>query len=322
MFSVVKFLSDKSVSAVPSSWVNKSTSKCFWPPGLPGTVSKSIRTLTPPKSTWISHPIKLFNTADTLLEARELERKAVGAEVLDTTDAEDLVDVKRKVSKTLKRKRQSSTPPSSGDDEASSPLGNNDEQLNIPITNFRGNLFSQDELDSLSHPEEPSLNHNLAHVCVGQGSSTTVNPPRLPLADDIVESVGQNNPPIIDPISNTEATTPNRTLSQRVLDRRPLRANESFEETVIRMLVEIKSDVRDLLRRGNINQEDISTKYKDIPVELPVSSEDELGTLEQWILRNDTNRNLLVSYLAEFGGKTGAAEITRGVLKEFNNYSY
>lgn len=81
------------------------------------------------------------------------------------------------------------------------------------------------ELDSLSHPEEPSLNHNLAHVCVGQGSSTTVNPPRLPLADDIVESVGQNNPPIIDPISNTEATTPNRTLSQRVLDRRPLRAN-------------------------------------------------------------------------------------------------
>lgn len=73
-----------------------------------------------------------------------MERKAVGAEVLDTTDAEDLVDVKRKVSKTLKRKRQSSTPPSSGDDEASSPLGNNDEQLNIPITNFRGNLFSQD----------------------------------------------------------------------------------------------------------------------------------------------------------------------------------
>ncbi|OXA55845.1 hypothetical protein Fcan01_08772 [Folsomia candida] len=172
------------------------------------------------------------------------------------------------------------------------------------------------ELDSLSHPEEPSLNHNLALVCVGQGSSTTVNPPRLPLADDIVESVGQNNPPIIDPISNTEATTPNRTLSQRVLDRRPLRANESFEETVIRMLVEIKSDVRDLLRRGNINQEDISTKYKDIPVELPVSSEDELGTLEQWILRNGTNRNVLVSYLAEFGGKTGAAEITRGVLKE------
>lgn len=113
------------------------------------------------------------------------------------------------------------------------------------------------------------------------------------------------------------------------------------------MLVEIKSDVRDLLRRGNINQEDISTKYKDIPVELPVSSEDELGTLEQWILRNGTNRNVLVkpdidvnsiliykaiyrtyiicrqvSYLAEFGGKTGAAEITRGVLKEFNNYSY
>lgn len=63
MFSVVKFLEDKSVQAVPSSWVSQDKKTCLWPPGLPSSVSASIKRRTEPEKHWTTNSIKFYKVA-------------------------------------------------------------------------------------------------------------------------------------------------------------------------------------------------------------------------------------------------------------------
>ena len=63
MYSVMKFLSDKTVSAVPSSWLSLENSMCSWCSGLPGAVASAIKKSKPPQENWPKYYVKYFASA-------------------------------------------------------------------------------------------------------------------------------------------------------------------------------------------------------------------------------------------------------------------
>ncbi|XP_076664783.1 uncharacterized protein LOC143367053 [Andrena cerasifolii] len=75
-WSVIKFLEDGFVEAVPSSWLEGEFS--FWPPIAAKMVTAVIKKCEPPPPSWPKHQVKLLTrvTFDTYLKAREKARLA------------------------------------------------------------------------------------------------------------------------------------------------------------------------------------------------------------------------------------------------------
>lgn len=60
-WTVVQFLKDKSVEAVPSSWIIGDL--CYWPTYTPDKVTKAIQKGDEVNTHWPSHPVKIFRNA-------------------------------------------------------------------------------------------------------------------------------------------------------------------------------------------------------------------------------------------------------------------
>jgi hypothetical protein len=58
MWAVVEFPTDKSVAAVPVSWLN--LNDCFWPPLTGDKLRRAIRTEMEPEASWQLLPVRIF----------------------------------------------------------------------------------------------------------------------------------------------------------------------------------------------------------------------------------------------------------------------
>lgn len=67
---------------------------------------------------------------------------------------------------------------------------------------------------------------------------------------------------------------------------------EPFERMMVRLVTELKSDVRELLlRTANTANSDEDV---ELPVELPIGNERDIDTIEDWIIQDSNNRKQLV----------------------------
>ncbi|OXA52793.1 hypothetical protein Fcan01_12359 [Folsomia candida] len=302
MFSVVKFLEDKSVQAVPSSWVSQDKKTCLWPPGLPSSVSASIKRRTEPEKHWTTNSIKFYKVADSLKEAKRFELDATADKVLDTTDAEDIV-LKRKNSSTkpvLPIKRHKSThskesTSSDNDDELSSDNETSYGSRNLEISNDC-NIFSQAELYSANSEAQNFSTSSFPTSKYTQGSGE-----KLGESGGTLISAGPDNHSL-----GSSQFTP------LVEGDNFIPTSESFEEVVLRKLSEIQSDIRVLFSRLSSHQ--IETNTIDLPVVLPLNDEESVDELEAWI-ETDSNRRSLVKYLSSLGGRKPEKIVSR-ILSE------
>ncbi|OXA37190.1 hypothetical protein Fcan01_28029 [Folsomia candida] len=91
------------------------------------------------------------------------------------------------------------------------------------------------------------------------------------------------------------------------------RQKGGFEEVVINLLTELKTDVAELLRRSKVNNP--ARKIVSIPFKLPLSLKSDLDKLEAWILADQKNSSDLVEHLSQWGGET-PEKVTRRILWE------
>ncbi|CAG7717978.1 unnamed protein product [Allacma fusca] len=72
-FSVVHFMKDNTIEAVPSLWLNKKRSSCYFPPGSRSKLSKlrTGPTSEPDKESWENLVVKFKCTADTYQKASQ-----------------------------------------------------------------------------------------------------------------------------------------------------------------------------------------------------------------------------------------------------------
>ncbi|OXA53710.1 hypothetical protein Fcan01_10235 [Folsomia candida] len=312
MFSVVKFLGENSVSTVPSSWLSRKGSKCFWPPGLPATVSRAISSKKSPESSWTAHPIKFYKTADSLLAAKSLEKEAEKAETLDTTDPEEFSNIKRAATKTLqprskKVKKSRPPPPESSDDDES--VEDDDEELDL--VGFNGHVFSQAEVHVAQTDENLGAATSLQDVSdVSDAQEIATTTTSLPhhLENESLQNLIHPRPSLT-PVSKFTSDKTRRVLFSDV---RP-RPKETFEELVLRLLTELKTNVAELLRRSKVVNP--SKKVVEIPFSLPFREQREIDELELWILADEKNSLDLIEFLSQWGGET-SAKVTRRILSE------
>ncbi|KAG5880238.1 hypothetical protein JTB14_013720 [Gonioctena quinquepunctata] len=97
-WSIVKFLDEDAVEAVPTSWLLGSN-KCYWPPFPKEKLVNCIRKQERPKTCWPLHNVMLFRngTYDEYIVARNKARKAE-----NTSDLNSDSDIK---SRKLKKKK-------------------------------------------------------------------------------------------------------------------------------------------------------------------------------------------------------------------------
>ncbi|KAG5881924.1 hypothetical protein JTB14_038445 [Gonioctena quinquepunctata] len=96
-WTIVKFISDNSVEAVPTSWVAEG--KCAWPNYTRERLMKAIRTCEPPMCCWNHHEIKPFRNA-TYNNYATARQKSMRAE--ETPDLNSDCDKEKRVSKRTK----------------------------------------------------------------------------------------------------------------------------------------------------------------------------------------------------------------------------
>lgn len=60
-WTIVKFLNDNSVEAVPTKWLAEN--QCLWPHYARDRLQKAIRNCEPPLPTWVSHDVSAFRNA-------------------------------------------------------------------------------------------------------------------------------------------------------------------------------------------------------------------------------------------------------------------
>lgn len=85
MYSIVEFINDGSVQAVPSEWVVGLTS-CLWPKVSFHKVTKMTQSNALPEENWESHKIRILGRAVTLVDAQKKAKRAEMTSDLDSTD--------------------------------------------------------------------------------------------------------------------------------------------------------------------------------------------------------------------------------------------
>ncbi|OXA38764.1 Anthranilate synthase component 1 [Folsomia candida] len=290
MFSVVKFVSENSVSTVPSSW--------------------AIASQKSPDPTWTAHPIKFYKTADTLLAAKSIEKEAEKAEALDTSDISNLKRVAGRVLESRSKKAKKIQPPTTSSSEDDDSVAEVDDDLDL--AGFSGNIFSQDDVDAVqtrpnfaSTSSSSNFTSSLVLVSDEQNRSTTSN-----LQNSTYGSSENLNEPL--PTSALRNSTTQRTGRQLFSEVHP-RPKGGFEEVVINLLTELKTDVAELLRRSKVNNP--AKKIVSIPFKLPLSLKSDLDKLEAWIRADQKNSSDLVEHLSQWGGET-PEKVTRRILGE------
>lgn len=69
---------------------------------------------------------------------------------------------------------------------------------------------------------------------------------------------------------------------------------EPFERMMVRLVTELKSDVRELLLRTANTANSDEDVEDELPVELPIGNERDIDTIEDWIIQDSNNRKQLV----------------------------
>ncbi|OXA48665.1 hypothetical protein Fcan01_16735 [Folsomia candida] len=240
MYTVIKFKEDGTVQTVPTSWIDPKTNICKWPPGLPSTISTFIQNRQVPGPGWANYHYKFFKSSDSYIKARQFEVEATSAKSLDTTDSE---------TNKVKRKR---------------PVSN--KKVKKPA-NIGGNIFSQEEVASVTGIEfEPHLVANSSIISQELSElNTKTKPPAATINTCISPVSSRSSAKHLGPVLPLRIAQDDDADSS-FLHRREVTGQgyEPFERMMVRLVTELKSDVRELLLRT------ANTANSDEDVELPV----------------------------------------------------
>ncbi|OXA40041.1 hypothetical protein Fcan01_25109 [Folsomia candida] len=313
MYTVIKFKEDGTVLTVPTSWIDPKTNICKWPPGLPSTISTFIQNRQVPGPGWANYHYKFFKSSDSYIKARQFEVEATSAKSLDTTDSEtNKVKRKRPVSnKKVKKVRPAKAPSSSEDDQHESDF---DEQP----ANIGGNIFSQEEVASVTGIEfEPHLVANSSIISQELSElNTKTKPPAATINTCISPVSSRSSAKHLGPVLPLRIAQDDDADSS-FLHRREVTGQgyEPFERMMVRLVTELKSDVRELLLRTANTANSDEDVEDELPVELPIGNERDIDTIEDWIIQDSNNRKQLVKFLAKFG-QGSASAVTCRILRE------
>ncbi|XP_076295397.1 uncharacterized protein LOC143216335 isoform X2 [Lasioglossum baleicum] len=86
-WTVVQFVDDKTVEAVPTSWLEGD--KCYWPPLPQSKLSNAIKKLEPPQPSWIQFTVKSFRNS---IFSDYVKARAKAKEAEDSSDLQSEVD--------------------------------------------------------------------------------------------------------------------------------------------------------------------------------------------------------------------------------------
>ncbi|KAK4884427.1 hypothetical protein RN001_000698 [Aquatica leii] len=106
-WTVVQFLDDETVEAVPSPWI-QGTNECHWPTLPPEKLRQAIKKWEPLNTCWATHKIRIFRNAtfDDYLLATQKAKLAqqtsdLNSEIDDSTQPIQITRSGRKVQKIL-----------------------------------------------------------------------------------------------------------------------------------------------------------------------------------------------------------------------------
>lgn len=89
----------------------------------------------------------------------------------------------------------------------------------------------------------------------------------------------------------------------------------ALENVVAEGISELRSDLRAILEKSGFSTE--SEVEFQLPVEIPLSSEEDLKTLEEWIATNNNNKQRLVNRIFKFSFIRVAADFS-----PFKDYTF
>ncbi|OXA38240.1 hypothetical protein Fcan01_27049, partial [Folsomia candida] len=210
------------------------------------------------------------------------------------------------------KKAKKIRPPTTSSSEDDDSVAEVDDDLDL--AGFSGNIFSQDDVDAVQTrpnfaPTSSSSNYSSSLVLVPDDQNT---PTISNLQNSTYGSSQHINEPL--PTSALRNSTPRTQKAGRQLfsEVNPRRKG-GFEEVVINLLTELKTDVAELLRRSKVNNP--ARKIVSIPFKLPLSLKSDLDKLEAWIMADQKNSSDLVEHLSQWGGET-PEKVTRRILWE------
>ncbi|VEN40362.1 unnamed protein product [Callosobruchus maculatus] len=98
-WSVVSFIDDKTVEAVPSNWIKGQL--CYWPPLTGEKLMSAIRACEMLNTSWPSHRVKLFNHAIFDSYAKARQKSKIAEETSDLSTDTEAINKRKRIQRVL-----------------------------------------------------------------------------------------------------------------------------------------------------------------------------------------------------------------------------
>ncbi|KAF5300542.1 hypothetical protein FQR65_LT09163 [Abscondita terminalis] len=291
-WTVVKFIEDDSVQAVPTKWLIKNN-KCYWPPYSQDRLIQAIKKCEPHIDNWPMYEVQMFrnSTYGDYQVARQKERKAEIESDLNTdTDGGN------------KRKRKQRVYSSDDDDEeigsilSRPPQLNKDKELSTIRSTSLSTSSSIAASDVNSKSEEGTLCGSLnstptlpnSDVCSGAYSGTVISPmPSTSKQDDLILG----------------------------FLRQVIRKQNVIQATLLQLVNDV-NEIKSSSDKTFVDVNDESSIF--LMFDFPLKDEANILKLEQY-LENETHMNNMIQELSRIGGCHGQDFVKRVMSKILSN---